>query len=143
MASTPDRSVGTIQVEGMRELRRTLKQAGDDLTDLKTIHKQAAEVAAGGARRLVPTVTGRLASSIRPAGTKTAGIIRAGRKTVPYANAVHWGRHYWPNKEHARAVPSNVDPQPFLSEGAQDTESQWVALYDQRVEAILDQIKGK
>ena len=43
-----------IKVEGQRELRKSLRQAGDDLEDLKAAHKAAAEIAAGGSRPLTP-----------------------------------------------------------------------------------------
>lgn len=141
--SATDRSQGTVQVLGARELRRALKAAGEDLSDLKAVNLAAAQVASRAAKGLVPSgPTGRLAASVRASGTTTAGIIRAGRKTVPYAPAVHWGRRYWPCKGHPRATPSPLAPTPFLSQGAQSTEATWGALYTARVNQIIDQIQG-
>lgn len=121
-----------VEVEGARQLRRTLRQAGDDLEDLKDANKQAAEVAATGARRNVPVESGALAGDIRAAGTKTAGVVRAGRKRLPYAGPIHWG---WP----ARGIAA----QPYLTEGAQQTETVWVPLYEQELDKALAKVKGK
>ena len=139
-----DRSRGTVQVEGLRELRKELKAAGDDLSDLKDINTQAATLVARHVS--APVHTGRLAASVRPAGTKTTAIIRAGKKTVPYANAVHWGRKVWPSQRSTSKrgrFPAPFTGQAFLSDAAQDTQSQWLDLYMSRVNTILDSINGK
>lgn len=118
---------------GWRRFRKTLRQSGIDLADLKAVNGDAASVAAGGAKRLVPEVTGRLARTIRSAGTKTAGIVRVGNNTsVRYAGPVHWG---WFRR--------HVRENPFASQGAQDTESTWVPLYETYLDNTLDKIKGK
>lgn len=120
------------EVQGGRALRASLRAAGDDLTDLRTVHKASANVAAGGARRKVPHRSGKLAATIRAAGTKTAGIIRIGNNTsVRYANPIHWG---W----FRRHIKTNA----FATEGAQATEPSWLPLYEAYIENTLDKIKG-
>lgn len=121
-----------VQIDGARQLRRTLKAAGDDLEDLKRANLQAAEIAAGAARTRAPRLTGALAGDIRASGTKTAGTIRAGRKRLPYAGAIHWG---WPAR--------GIEAQPYLTEGAQQTEPVWVPLYEQELKKALAKVKGK
>lgn len=140
---TPDYSAGTIKLEGARELRRTLRQAGDDLSDLKDLNKRTATTVARAADGRVPTLTGRLAASVRGAGTKTAAIVRAGKKSVPYAHAIHWGRHFWPYRDSPRAVPSPITARPFLSEAAQATETTWVAYYEDELDKIISRVEGK
>jgi len=126
------RSKPVVQIDGAREIRRQLKAAGDDLNDLKALHKKAAAIAAGGADKRVPHgPTGRLAGTVRASGTKTAGIIRAGRKSVPYAGPIHWG---W--------AARGIKAQPFLSQGAQATEPQWIPIYEHGLDDILATIKG-
>ena len=133
----------TVQVIGARELRASLKRAGDDLTDLKQAHRQAAEIAARASADLAPVgATGRLKKSIRASGTQTAGVIRAGRKNVPYAGAVHWGRVWWPNKEKAR-FRAQFWGKPFLSQGAQNSEGQWVPVYMRTVEGAIERVEGQ
>lgn len=125
-----------VTIEGARQLRRTLKEAGDDLTELKEVNRAAAEIAANRAKTWAPRTSGRLAGTVRSSGTKTAGIVRAGnnRKTkagVPYANPIHWG---WPSR--------NIKANPFLSYSAQATEPRWIKLYENYIEKALSQVRG-
>lgn len=126
-----------LKIEGARQLRRTLREAGSDLTDLKAANAQAASIVSSRAKSWAPTRTGRLQSSVRSSGTKTAGIVRAGnnRKSksgVPYAAPIHWG---WKAR--------NIKANPFLSYSAQATESTWIRLYEQLVNKALSKVKGK
>lgn len=125
-----------VKIEGARQLRRTLKDAGDDLNDLKEVNRSAAAIAANRAKTWAPRKSGRLAGTVRSSGTKTAGIVRAGnnRKTasgVPYANPIHWG---WPCR--------NIKANPFLSYSAQATEPRWLKLYENYIEKTLSKIRG-
>lgn len=120
-----------VEVEGAAQLRRTLRRAGHDLTDLKASHAKAGQIAAAGGQARAPRITGRLASTVRASGTNTGAIIRAGFAGVPYAGPIHWG---WPGH--------NISPNPFLTEGAQATEPEWVAVYQAAVDAALNQVKG-
>ena len=47
-------------------MRRALKKAGDDLTDLKEAHRRAAEIVTSATLRAVPGVTGKPARNVRP-----------------------------------------------------------------------------
>lgn len=121
-----------VQIEGGRELRRTMKQAGEDMQQMKDAHAAAARIAAAAARGKTPVgETGNLAASVRSSGTTTAGILRAGKASVPYAGPIHWG---WPSR--------NITAQPFLADGASSTEPVWVEAYAQAVNRILAKIRG-
>jgi hypothetical protein len=145
-----DRSGGTIRVEGARQLRRTLKQAGDDLSDLKAAHLEAAQLLVPAARQRTPIgPTGRLAKSVRAGATKSAALLRAGSSRVPYAGAVHWGRRVWPNIRYASVTPSGrrkhnsfIKPRLFLTESAKELEPRWVAVYERALEQAIDKVKG-
>jgi hypothetical protein len=76
---------------------------GDDLEDLKALNLDVATLVSDRAKDIVPRRTGNLADTIRPAGTKTAGRVRAGFKRVPYAGVIHFG---FPARR--------IQPQPFL-----------------------------
>lgn len=124
---------GLHEVEGGRQLRKTLREAGDDLTDLKAAHRQAADIARDAAASAAPRRSGLLAATIRAAGTKTAGIVRVGNNTrVPYANPIHWG---WGRR--------HIAANPFASRGAQASQPQWLPIYERVVDEALNQIKGK
>jgi len=131
-----------IKVEGVKQLRKTLTAAGHSLADLKDSHKAAANIAARASADLAPRVTGRLSRTIRGAGTKTAGIVRAGNKAAPYAAAIHWGRRYWPNKTHPRRTRSVVRGALFISEGARSSEGRWLPVYERALDDSIQLVKG-
>ena len=93
----------SIKATGVKELRRELRRMGDDLEDLKALNLDVATLVSDRAKDLVPRRTGNLADTIRPAGTKTAGRVRAGFKRVPYAGVIHFGH-----------PARGIQPQPFL-----------------------------
>lgn len=127
---------GGLEIEGGRTLRRTLKEAGADLKELKAVHREVAGVVAGRAASWAPKVSGRLAGTVRAGATQRAAVVRAGNNRrskagVPYAGPIHWG---WPR----RGITAN----PFLSYSAQSTESQWVGIFFDYVEETIDNVKG-
>lgn len=119
------------ELKGAARLRRTLRQAGDDLEDMKDANTRAAKIVEEGAIGLVPVLTGDLARSIRSSGTKTAGVVRAGSKALPYAGVIHWG---WP----AHGITAN----PFAADAAKLTEPTWGRIYEEAVDKALARIKG-
>ena len=120
-----------VQVRGARELRRTLRKAGADMQQVKNLHAEIGGIVAGAARPATPHRSGRLAGTVRSSGTQTASIVRAGRASVPYAGPIQWG---WPAR--------NIEPQPWLTDAAHETEPRWFAAFDAGIERILASIKG-
>lgn len=121
-----------IRVEGGRELRASLKRAGRDLNDLKDAHKEAADLVTSASKPGTPHgKTGKLAGSLRGAGTASAAIIRAGGARVRYAGVQHFG---WPAR--------HIRPRPWITEAAQRTEPTWTHLYEDAVEDVLATIRG-
>jgi hypothetical protein len=116
----------TIKLDNMREFRRDLKALGDDaINDLKAVHTANANIVAGTARVLVPKRTGRLAGTIRGAGTKTGGRVRAGFKAVPYAGPIHFG---WADR--------GIKPQPFLYDALDRRRNEVAQNYAQQLENL-------
>lgn len=132
MASSP-----IVKVEGGRELRATLKLADADLANLKSVHLSVAGIVAGRARQLAPNVTGGLAGTIRPSGTKTAAVVRAGFKRTPYAGPNNWG---WPAS--AAGIRGTFAGEHWMNQAARQTEPQWLGLYVAEVDKALSKIKG-
>lgn len=120
-----------LRVEGGRQLRTSVRNAVGDLKDLKDAHKEAADLVARESRPAAPHRTGRLAGSVRSAGTAGQAIIRAGGARIPYAGPIHFG---W--------AARHIKPQPFITETAQRTEPQWTEMYHDAVQNIVDKIKG-
>jgi hypothetical protein len=120
-----------VEVRGGRELRRTLKAAGDDLSDLKDANQRVGNVVVARATSLAPRRSGALAGAMRATRAATSVTVKAGGARVPYAGPIHWG---WP----ARGITA----QPFLSDAATGTESTWVPIYESELDRIIERVKG-
>lgn len=119
-------------VEGARRLRATLRAAGDNLDGLKAANQAVADVVTQRTRSKVPVRSGRLRGTVRGSGTKTAAVVRAGYKSLPYGGPIHWG---WPARK--------IKAQPFMVDAAHETENRWRRLYEDAVNAELSRVKGK
>lgn len=117
---------------GMRELRRELRRAGGDMSELKDANRAAAQIVIPVAMAMAPKRTMALTESIRVGATQRAGIVRAGKKLVPYAGPIHWG---WPAR--------GIEPHPWISEAAQKTEEAWQVAYQAHIEKILRKLDRK
>lgn len=119
------------RVDGARQLRATMKAAGVDLSDLTAVNKQTAAMVSAAAGRQAPRRSGALAATVRPAGTRTAAIVRAGTASVRYAQVIEYG---WPGH--------NIVAQPYVVAAAHDTEPAWTSYYEQQIEKIIATIRG-
>ena len=120
------------RVEGAARLRRTLRSAGDDLSDMRdSAHRPAAAYVAQKAASSAPVKTGRLSAAGRPGATKTGAMVRWGGARVPYAGPIHYG---WPRR--------NIRAQPFITDTVRSNQPQIEQLYNAAVEQILNRIKG-
>lgn len=84
---------GGVRVEGLREVARTLERLGVEASDLKNAFNRIGNMVVSEAITLTPTLTGRLASSIRASKTKNKAVVRAGGAKVPYAGVQHYGMY--------------------------------------------------
>ena len=120
---------GSVKVDGARRLRRDLKKAGDDLSDLKAVHASVASYVAQVAAARTPRRTGRLSSTVRGNRAASKAVVMAGRASVPYAIYVHWGT-------------VSQSRQPWVSEAAVDSEPRWTAVYSDGIQRITDRVRG-
>lgn len=120
-----------VRVDGARQLRATLKAAGVDLADLRAVNARTAQKVSAVAVPRVPRLTGRLSSTVRPGGTRTAAIVRAGGASTPYAAVIEFG---WP--------AHNIEPQPYVTSAASDTQPEWLGYYESEIEKIIGSIRG-
>lgn len=120
-----------VSIRGLSRLAKTMKKAEMDLSQLKDLNRAAAGVVEDAASSATPRVSGALASTLRSTGTNSAGVVRAGRKAVPYAGVIHWG---WPAK--------NIKAQPWLVDAAKRSEPVWLDTYLDGINKILNNIEG-
>lgn len=120
------------EVEGAARLRTTLRRAGVTSAQLREPNRAAGRIVATAGRSSAPRRTGRLAATVRAAGsTPRVAVVTAGRRSVPYGGVIHWG---WP----ARNIPS----QPWLSDAARATEPVWIREYDDHVRGLINSVRG-
>lgn len=117
-----------ITVDGVKELRARLRRVKDSELDneMKAIHQAISHEITQFALPRVPVRTGRLKASVRSSGTVREAVGRVGKKSVPYAAAVHWG---W--------------GPPFLTDAAKRLEHGITQRYDDAVSGMLDRTIGR
>jgi hypothetical protein len=120
-----------VEVDGLGRLRRELRKLPEQTSDLKDANARVSQLVAAEAAGRAPQRTGRLAGSVR--GNRAVGraTVSAGGAALPYGGPVHYG---WP--------AHGIEPQPFISEAAEDTEPVWLPIYESDVERIVDAFGG-
>ena len=119
-------------VVGQKRFVQTMRKAGADMKELKDVNRQAADIALPAVRQLTPRgESGRLAGSIRVGATQKAGVIRAGRKSVPYAGVINYG---WPKR--------GIKHRLFVNQGVAGAAGAWRRVYTQFVDKTMSKVKG-
>jgi len=108
-----------------------MNRAKEDVSELKDAHRRVGNLVAQVASATGPRRSGKLAGSVRSTRQAKRARVVAGGSAIPYAGPIHWG---WPAR--------GISARPFISEAAQDSESQWVPIYKRDVQAALDKVKG-
>lgn len=117
-----------VRVEGLPELRRTMRAAGLELAELKDGMLDTAHIVEQRSRALAPVRTGRLAASVR--GTAASAQAMVGSSVV-YGAPIHYG---WPAR--------NIAPHPFITEAAKQTEHEWLAALLDDIDRALGKVHG-
>lgn len=120
-----------VRIEGARRFRADLKRAGLDMADMNRAHAKVSEYVARRAAPAAPVRSGRLRATLRSSGQRGAAVIRLGRSAVPYAGPIHYG---WASR--------GIKPQPFVTDTIDTEQPQWLAVYDDALQAILDSVRG-
>jgi len=125
-----------LELVGYRQLKKELRQLGAEaVASLKQTNKEAADLVADTARPDIPVRSGRLKGTLRTTGTMRGGVVRMGRKAVPYAGPIHFG---WPNRPNAakgwRGGP--IRPNPFLYEAMDKRVGEVMAIYSKYLETL-------
>lgn len=96
---------GGVRVEGMRELRRSLRTAQDTdgLRELREGLRDAANVVVRDAQGRVPSRTGRARESIRATAGGNSAYVKGGKARVPYYGWLDFGSRR-PNSGQSRSV---------------------------------------
>ena len=117
--------IARVEVDGLRDLRRAIRRAEEDYSDLREAGLEAAEPVADTAVSLVPVLDAELQGTIRAAGQASGAVVRAGFARVPYAGPIHFG---WPGH--------GIEPNPFLYNALDQRRSDVMKIYERRVNEI-------
>ena len=100
-------------VVGQKRFVSTMRRAGADMKELKEVNRQAAGIALPAVQARTPRgKTGKLARTVRAGATQKAGVIRAGRKAVPYAGVINYGWAPRPPTSGAASSSTRAWPRP-------------------------------
>lgn len=84
--------VGEVEITGLKELKKQLKQVDKDAPkELRKAANQAADLVAGEAKTRVPHRRGAARKTIKAASTQTAARVAGGSKKVPYYGWLDFG----------------------------------------------------
>ena len=133
---------GRIDVGGLKELNRDLKSLEVDRKEIIQANVDAAETLIKAARPLVPTLSGKLRSSLKPAKTQNYAEALAGSPSrIPYANPIHWGWSIVGPRHKGTLAPGtirNIEPQPFFSTALGYTKEEIIANYERDMQALIN-----
>lgn len=123
--------VASIKIEGLGQLTRDLRKAGDDLSELKDVNQEVSGIVLH-ASHPPRGKTGKLAASGRTNRAAKKVNVLYGSARVPYAAAIHWGYR-----------KGNIRSNPFVTEAAERTQPLWLRAYEAGIQQILNRIAGK
>lgn len=129
-----------VRVEGLREVRKQLRDFDDKVGKemLKDAHEQLADRVVELAMPNVPVKTGALKGVVRPLGSVSAATGKAGKASVPYAAAVHWGTGPRPGMR----GPHNIQRRPFLLDALHRLEPNAADEYAEQLRRLISRMKG-
>lgn len=115
-----------IEITGLREAVRDLQKLGVSIEDLKEAFGSISNQVVQEAGRIVPTVSGKLAGSIRPAKTKNKAVVRAGSAGIPYAGVINYG---WQSR--------GIAPSGFLTTPANSRAEEYARQIDANLQQLI------
>lgn len=136
-----------ISVHGARDISRALRAVGGKelAKQLRTTHKTLSERVVQEALPNVPTRSGALRGSVRALATQREARMKAGRKNVPYAAAVHWGRKRGnvgrPPGHHKGANPVQANPFLWNARERLQRSGQLTQQYASDIDQLLDIVR--
>lgn len=80
-----------VEIEGLRQMIRTLEKAGVAVEDLKEVFSKISEAAAHEMQSHVPSRSGKLRASVKGSRAKNKAVVRAGSARVRYAGPINYG----------------------------------------------------
>lgn len=124
-----------VQVDGADTIARTMRAAAGAIADLSATNAKVATSIGNAAAARAPRRTGRLAASGRPTSTGTEAVLSFG---VVHASPINFGV----GPRRGLRGPHNITATRFATEAAEQTQPAWLGTYQDRVQSVLDQVRG-
>ena len=130
-----------IEVHGLREFRRALREAGQQFPkELRQANKEAAELVAPEVRRRAPKGPheggGRvqpIVASVRAGGTQRAGYVAVGGARSPHAPVYEFGGTL---RRHASTVRTQVMARPYVYPSVEAKADEVVDFYGEALDRV-------
>lgn len=116
-----------VYIKGLNEAIRALRNAGDDMGDLKEANGELASTISSKASALAPRRTGALASTIRGNRAAKKVQIKAGNAAVPYAGPIEYG---WQRR--------NIRPRAYLRTAAFKDRDYIKQTYENNIRKVIN-----
>jgi hypothetical protein len=115
-----------ISIQGVQEVKDTLKKLGRDLESNTELNKELSTTLSQKASALAPKLTGALASSVVGNPSAEKAQIRAGSPAVPYAGVIEYG---WPQR--------NITAQPYLRPAVNNNMGYIIEKYNSSIQEAI------
>ena len=125
-----------VQVEGLRELNRSLRKVQEDYPkEMRQIHLAIAEPIAEDARRRVRSRSGRLARTVRPQAGQRYARVAAGRAGLDRRTGYNYV-----GVNHFGGYPGAYAGNPFLLDAIDAHLERTLDTYKKMTDAFLDRV---
>lgn len=115
----------TVQITGLNKVLKALRDAGDDLEDMRDLNHRLGQIVINNAS--VPKDSGEVAGTLRAGRGRTKAVVRAGYKSRgSYAGVLHYGD---PHRGHA--------PHPFLTDSLRASQGQIMSELTKGIDLLL------
>jgi HK97 gp10 family phage protein len=137
MAYKPKANEQALYVDGHAQLLKALKEIGAQIEAIIAANEAVGMPVLRTAKNIAPVRVGKLRASIKLSKATTNVKIRAGMKSVPYANPIHWGWFYDRNN----FITKNIKPNPFMARALGYNRDEILANYVKQMGKLIDKYK--
>ena len=123
-----------VTVEGMAGLLKALKAVGAPVEAIREANEAVGGMVLRTAKAIAPVRSGDLRRTIKLSKVTTNIKIRAGLKSVPYANPIHWGWFY----DRKNFITKNIKPNPFMARALGYNRDEILAKYVSEMKKLID-----
>ena len=123
-----------ITVDGLVQCIKALQAVGTPVEAIRAANEAVGGMVLRTAKNIAPVRSGDLRRTIKLGKATTNVKIRAGLKSVPYANPIHWGWFYDRNN----FITKNIKPNPFMARALGYNRDEILTKYASEMKKLID-----